>query len=160
MGEQTSTVAVHARDVPPRPKGTIYPAHLAKRVDGRIKAPLGNAFGLKNFGVNLTRLKPGSQSALRHAHTKQDEFIYILEGCPVLATDQGRTNLAPGMCAGFPAGVRNGHHLINESDTDVLYLEIGDRSPGDEAFYPDDDIRVFTGSDGRLTATRKDGTPF
>jgi uncharacterized cupin superfamily protein len=115
---------------------------------------------LNNFGVNLTRLLPGSQSALRHAHLKQDEFVYILEGHPVLVTDEGRTHLAPGMCAGFPANTGNGHHLINESDADVVYLEIGDRLPGDAAFYPDDDLHVVAGRDGKWIATRKDGTPF
>ena len=160
MSERKFPVALHAADVPPRPKGTVYPAHLAKCVEGRIKAQLGNAFGLNNFGVNLTRLLPGAHSALRHAHTKQDEFVYILEGRPTLVTDEGRTALAPGMCAGFAANTRNGHHLINESDADVVYLEIGDRLPGDSAFYPDDDIHVVAGPDGKWIATRKDGTPF
>lgn len=160
MSDPKFPVALNAIDVPPRPKGTIYPSHLAGRVEGRIKAPLGNVFGLNNFGVNLTRLQPGAQSALRHAHSKQDEFVYILEGCPVLITDEGRTPLTPGMCAGFVANSRRGHHLINEFGADVLYLEIGDRSPGDDAFYPDDDIHAFAGPDGKWIVTRKDGTSF
>jgi uncharacterized cupin superfamily protein len=160
MSDQKIPVALNAIDMPPRPKGTIYPSHLAKAVEGRDKTQLGNAFGLKNFGVNLTRLSPGAHSALRHAHTKQDEFVYILEGRPTLITDEGRTALSPGMCAGFPADTGNGHHLVNESTNDVLYLEIGDRTPGDAVFYPDDDIQLSAGADGKWIVTRKDGTPF
>ena len=99
---------------------------------GRVKHPLGELFGLANFGVNITRIAPGGVSSLRHAHTKQDEFIYVLEGQPTLHTDEGRTRLSPGMCAGFKAGTGNGHCLINETQADVLYLEVGDRTPGDE----------------------------
>ena len=107
---------------------------------GRVKRPLGDLFGLTNFGVNLTRLAPGAISALRHAHTKQDEFVYILEGRPTLVTDAGRTALEPGMCAGFKGGSGDAHHLVNETADDVVYLEIGDRIPGDSATYPDDDL--------------------
>ncbi|WP_276402222.1 cupin domain-containing protein [Leptospira levettii] len=95
---------------------------------------------MKNFGVNLTRLAPGAWSALRHAHLLQDELIYILKGTPTLVTETGRFVLSPGMCAGFPAGTGNAHHLINETDDEVLYLEVGDRTSGDVASYPDDDL--------------------
>jgi len=145
--------------VPPRTKPTNYPEPFAARMAGRLKRPLGDLFGLANFGVNLTRLAPGAISALRHAHTKQDEFVYILEGHPTLVTDEGRTTLSPGMCAGFRAGTGNGHHLVNESTTDVLYLEIGDRPPGDGASYPDDDLAVVA-VEGGWKFTRKDGTAY
>ena len=128
-------------------------------MNGRIKHPLGDLFGLANFGVNLTRLLPGGVSALRHAHSKQDEFVYIVEGHPTLHTDEGRTKLAPGMCAGFKAGTGNGHCLVNETSEDVLYLEVGDRTPGDEGSYPDDDIAArFV--DGQWQFTHKDGRPY
>ena len=128
-------------------------------MNGRIKHPLGDLFGLANFGVNLTRLLPGGVSALRHAHSKQDEFVYIVEGHPTLHTDEGRTKLAPGMCAGFKAGTGNGHCLVNETSEDVLYLEVGDRTPGDEGSYPDDDIAArFV--DGQWQFTHKDGEPY
>lgn len=135
-------IAVVALDTPPRNKPSIYPEPFASRMEGRVKRQLGDVFGLKNFGVNLTRLSPNATSALRHAHSKQDEFIYILEGRATLITDEGESLLLPGMCAGFRAGTKNGHHLLNRSDEDVLYLEIGDRSPDDSAFYPDDDIQA------------------
>src|SRR5262252_2358559 len=93
-------VAFRAEEAPPRAKKTNYPEPLASRVAGRLKRPLGDLFGLANFGVNLTRLAPGAYSALRHAHAKQDEFVYVLEGHPTLHTDEGRTRLSPGMCAG------------------------------------------------------------
>ena len=98
-------------------------------------------------------------SALRHAHTKQDEFIYVLQGRPVLITDEGRTQLAPGMCAGFKAGTGNGHALVNESSEEVVYLEVGDRTPGDAATYPDDDLQA-TLVEGSWKFAHKDGTPY
>lgn len=95
----------------------------------------------------------------RHAHTRQDEFVYILQGHPTLHTDEGRSTLAPGMCAGFKAGTGNGHRLINETAEEVVYLEVGDRSPEDEASYPDDDLKAVL-VDGKWRFTHKDGTPY
>jgi uncharacterized cupin superfamily protein len=152
-------IAIHAAEAPPRARQTSYPEPFASRMAGRLKRPLGELFGLANFGVNLTRLAPGAESALRHAHSKQDEFVYVLEGRPTLHTDEGRTLLSPGMCAGFRAGTGNGHHLVNETAGDVVYLEVGDRTPGDEGSYPDDDLRAAL-ADGRWRFTRKDGTPY
>lgn len=126
---------------------------------GRQKRPLGDLFGLTNFGVNLTRLAPNSASALRHAHTKQDEFVYVLQGRPTLQTDEGETPLSPGMCAGFRAGTGNAHCLVNRTDEDVLYLEIGDRTPGDEGSFPDDDLRALLVA-GKWQFGHKDGTPY
>jgi len=154
-------VALIAKEVQPRARKSIYPEMFAARIGERIKRPLGDQFGLTIFGVNLTTLKPGAMSALRHAHTKQDEFVYILEGTPVLVTDEGETQLSPGMCAGFKAGTGNGHHLLNRGTVDVVYLEIGDRTAGDAADYPDDDLRTVKSPDGKSRAfTRKDGTPY
>jgi len=127
---------------------------------GREKRPLGDLFGLKNFGVNLTRLAPGAVSALRHAHSRQDEFVYILEGRPTLVADSGDTLLCPGMCAGFRSGTGNGHHLVNATTEDVVFLEIGDRASDDAVTYPNDDIRAALGSGGKWEFTRKDGTPY
>ena len=152
--------AVRAADMPLRTKPSNYPEPFASRMVGRQKRPLGDAFGLTNFGVNLTRLKPGAQSALRHAHSLQDEFVYVLEGTATLATDAGETVLMPGMCAGFKAGTGNGHCLINKSEADVVYLEIGDRTRGDEASYPDDDIAARMNAYGIWVFTHKDGTPY
>jgi uncharacterized cupin superfamily protein len=152
-------VAVVAADAPPRLKPSNYPEPFASRMAGRDKRPLGDLFGLKNFGVNLTRLAPGGSSALRHAHTKQDEFVYILEGRPTLLTDAGRTALKPGMCAGFTAGTGDAHCLVNETEEEVVYLEIGDRTDGDAVDYPDDDIAVVT-IDGQRRAAHKDGRPY
>src|SRR5215218_9068982 len=131
-----SPIAIVAAEAAARTKPSNYPEPFASRMAGREKHPLGDLFGLTNFGVNLTRLKPGAISALRHAHTRQDEFVYILEGHPTLVTDAGDTPLAPGMCAGFKAGTANGHQLVNRSAADVVYLEVGDRTPGDGATYP------------------------
>jgi len=152
-------VALVAGDVPPRAKSSNYPEPFFSRMSGRVKRPLGDLFGLANFGVNLTRLLPGAASALRHAHTMQDEFVYILEGRPTLVTDAGRTRLGPGMCAGFKGGTGDAHHLVNETAEDVVYLEIGDRTPGDGAVYPDDDIAAVA-VDGKWRFTHKDGTPY
>ena len=142
------------------PKSSTYPPAFAARLAGREKRALGDPFGLKNFGVNLTRLPPGAQSALRHAHGRQDEFVYILEGTPTLLTDAGETMLAPGMCAGFPAGSGDAHCLVNRSAADVLFIEVGDRSAGDSVVYPDDDVQAILGADGKWRYARKDGTPY
>ncbi|MEO8144079.1 MAG: cupin domain-containing protein [Betaproteobacteria bacterium] len=159
MPEAKLPIAALATDVPLRIRPSIYPAKFSHRVAGREKRALGDHFGLKNYGVNLTRLAPGSESALRHAHSKQDEFIYVLQGAATLVTDSGRTVLEPGMCAGFPGGVGNAHHLVNESTDDVIYLEIGDRTSGEDVTYPDDDLQIAT-IDGRRQFAHKDGTPY
>lgn len=159
MSQKTEPAAVNAYAAPLRTKPTNYPEPFASMMSGREKRPLGDLFGLTNFGVNLTRLAPGAVSSIRHYHTKQDEFIYIIEGRPTLHTDEGRTVLSPGMCAGFKAGDENGHHLINETDEDVVYLEMGDRTPGDEGHYPDDDLKAAL-VDGKWKFVHKDGTPY
>jgi uncharacterized cupin superfamily protein len=152
-------VALMAADAAPRAKPTNYPPELAARVAGRVKRTLGDLFGLRNFGVNLTRLGPGAGSSLHHRHSKQDELVYVLEGHPTLITDAGETALAPGMCAGFAAG-GTAHHLVNRTGEDVVYLEVGDRTPGDECTYPNDDVRAALDPNGGWRFTRKDGTPY
>jgi uncharacterized cupin superfamily protein len=153
-------VALVAADVPPRKSKSAYPEQFVSRLRDRRKRPLGDQFGLTIFGVNLTTLPPGAMSALRHGHTKQDEFVYLLEGAPTLITDSGETLLKPGMCAGFPRGTGDAHQLVNRGKSDVVYLEIGDRTLGDEASYPDDDIVAIKTSDGSRKFTCKDGTPY
>jgi uncharacterized cupin superfamily protein len=159
MADHLIPVAIRAADAPPRARASNYPEPFASRMAGREKRPLGEVFGLRNFGVNLTRLEPGAVSSLRHAHTLQDEFVYILEGHPTLCTNAGRTPLAPGMCAGFQAGTGDAHHLLNETAADVVYLEIGDRTPGDSGTYPDDDLQAVR-ADGAWRFLHKDGTPY
>lgn len=152
--------AIDAAEAPVNAKKSNYPEPFFTRMARRVKRPLGNVFGLNNFGVNLTRLLPGGQSALRHAHSKQDEFIYILEGDPTLMTDVGETQLRPGMCAGFKAGSGDAHCLLNRTDKDVIYLEVGDRTAGDTGSYPDDDIQATLEGSGTWRFPRKDGTPY
>jgi uncharacterized cupin superfamily protein len=152
-------VSARAAAVPARQKPSAYPEPFASRMAGREKRSLGDLFGLKNFGVNLTRLAPGSVSSLRHAHTRQDEFIYVLEGHPTLHTDQGTTALGPGDCAGFPASMGDAHCLRNDTTATVVYLEVGDRTPGDEGHYPDDDLKAEM-RDGQWVFLHKDGSPY
>ena len=159
MSDLPKPVAILASDAPVRTRPSNYPEPFASRMAGRQKRPLGDLFGLQNFGVNLTRLAPNAVSSLRHAHTRQDEFIYVLQGCPTLHTDEGRTELSPGMCAGFKAGTGNAHCLINETAEEVVYLEVGDRTPGDEGSYPDDDLKAVL-SDGKWQFIHKDGSPY
>jgi len=146
-----ATVAPHV--------GTGYPPPYKAGVDARERRALGDVFGLANFGVNLTRLPPGCASAQRHWHKLQDEFIYIVEGTPILETSAGEQELRPGMVAGFPAGVADGHRLINRTARDVIYLEIGDRAPGDEVDYPDVDM-IGRDIGGKWKFTRRDGGEF
>jgi len=159
MTDEKRPVAVLAAGVAPRTKPSNYPEPFASQMAGREKRQLGDVFGLGNFGVNLTRLAPGSVSALRHSHTRQDEFIYILEGTPTLITEAGETLLSPGMCAGFKAGEGGGHQLVNRSNAVVVYLEVGDRSAGDTAFYPDDDIEAWHDGDS-WRFRHKNGEPY
>lgn len=148
-----------ASEAPSRPRTSAYPAPFAARMQGREKKALGERFGLANFGVNLTRLQPGGISALRHWHERQDEFVYVLSGRPTLRVDGRAFPLEPGMCVGFPAGRGEGHHFVNETDEDAVYLEIGDRTAGDIVHYPDEDL-VARETGGRWTFTHKDGTPY
>ena len=157
MADARPPTAIHAADAAPRARASGYPTDLAAKVAGREKRPLGDLFGLSVFGVNQTRLAPGAWSSLHHRHSRQDEFIYVLEGAPTLITDAGATLLSPGMCAGFPAA-GTAHHLENRSAADVVILEIGDRTPGDEGSYPNDDLKAAMGPDGRWQYTRK-GVP-
>jgi uncharacterized cupin superfamily protein len=152
-------LAIQAFEAPPRTRHSILPEPFASRMKGRVKHPLGDLFGLKNFGVNLTRVVPGGISSLMHRHTRQDEFVYVLEGELVLVTDEGEVPMKAGMCAGFAAGAR-AHHLVNRSDRDAVYLEVGDRTPGDEVSYPADDLRGTLGEDGQWRFTRKDGSSW
>jgi uncharacterized cupin superfamily protein len=151
----TPPVAIDARSAPVRSPIRTFPEPLASLMAKRERRPLGNLFGLANFGVNLTRLAPGGISAPRHYHSKQDEFVFILEGTPTLIMNGGETELQPGMCAGFKAGSTDAHHLVNKGETDVVYLEIGDRSSDDVVTYADDDIKL----EGKLVV-HKDGSPY
>jgi uncharacterized cupin superfamily protein len=148
---------VRAESVAAPTTKTIYPQPFASQVEGRIKRKLGDVFGLKNFGVNLTQLAPGAVSALVHFHTMQDEFIYILEGAPTLVVGEERFELSAGDCYGFPAGTGVGHQLVNRTTSGVVYLEIGDRTAGDMAAYPNDDLMFTQLLDGRWVLTHKNG---
>jgi uncharacterized cupin superfamily protein len=138
---------------------STYPDPFNRVVAGRSRKRLGNAAGLGQFGVNLTTLKPGAASALRHWHEKEDELVYVLEGEVVLIEDDGETPLKPGDAAGFKANVRNGHHLVNKSNRDAVYLEIGTRAQHERAQYPDVDLLVIRDEQG-ARYTHKDGKPY
>ena len=155
----SSKISISADQVPLRSKPSVYPEPFKSQMEGREKRCLSEVFDLENITVNLTTLEPGAVSALRHYHSACDEFVYILKGSPTLITDEGKEVLEPGMCCGFKAGVPNGHHLVNESDELVLYLEAGDNAPGDSGEYPDDDIRASLGTHG-WEFTHKDGRAY
>ena len=139
--------------------GSIYPQEFQSVVAGREKRALGNAAGLTQFGVNLTTLKPGAASALRHWHEQEDEFVFIVAGEAVLVEDGGETILKAGEAAGFKAGVPNGHQLINRSSHDVVYLEIGTRTNNEVAHYPDVDLALKSEA-GKFAFTHKSGQPY
>ena len=156
----TPPIAIEAALAPLRAQQSTYPKIFVPKLSGREKRPLGGLFGLSHFGVNLVRLPRGAMSALRHAHSRQDEFIYVLEGTPILITDAGETPLARGMCAGFRAGTGDGHHLVNRASENAVYLEVGDRSKGDRVTYPDDDMQAVLDDNGQWIFLRKDGSPY
>jgi len=142
--------------VVPERKGSNYPAPFAELAGARIRQALGNAGGLTDFGVNLTRLPPGAWSSQRHWHTSEDEFVYILSGELTLITDAGEQMLQANDCAAFPKNVPDGHHLINRGAAMAVYLEIGTRSADDSCSYPDIDLHA----DGHAGYRHKDGTPY
>ncbi|MGE8942120.1 cupin domain-containing protein [Leptospira interrogans] len=148
-----------ALSVPESNATSLPPPHRDANMQ-RWNRRLGDHAGLRNFGVNLTRIVPGGQSSYRHWHAKQDEFIYVLEGEAVLITEAGEEVLRPGMCAGFPAGHANGHQFVNRSAQDVVLLVVGDRTTNEVVTYPDIDLHGTTDADGHYTFTRKDGTPL
>lgn len=137
-----------------------YPEPFRSRVLPREKRALGEALGLTAFGVNLTTLAPGKESSMRHHHTREEEFVYVLEGELVLRTDAGEQVLRAGMCAGFPPGTGDAHQLVNRSGAPARYLEVGSRDPADEAAYPDVDLTYRKGPDGRAVYAHKDGAPY
>lgn len=151
---------VFAASEVPETNATSYPPQFRPGVEKRHVRRLGNHAGLQNFGVNLVRIEPGGISSQRHWHTKQDEFVYMVEGELVLETDSGPRVLTAGMCAGFPAANGDGHRLVNRSTSDAVFLVVGDRLPGDEADYPDIDMQFRRASDGQMRFTRKGGTPY
>src|SRR5688500_17361174 len=143
------------------PRSTsMYPEPFRSRVLPREKRALGDALGLTKIGVNLTTLMPGKESSMRHYHTREDEFVLILEGEVVLVTDAGEQTLTPGTCAACPAGATDGHHVVNRSERPARSLEISNRDPEDTAAYPDVDLALERGPGGTLVFTHKDGTPY
>ncbi len=140
-------------------KGTNYPAQFADSTRDRYKRRLGNHGGITNFGVNMVTLPPGAVSALRHHHSLQDEFVYIVSGTPTLITDAGSRIMTAGMCATFPAGNGDGHMLRNDEQEDIIYLEVGDRTRDDTVIYPDDNL-LDTFVDGVFTFTNREGVPY
>jgi len=143
----------------PAVTGSAYPEPFKSRVATRRKQRLGDACGLKNFGVNITTIPAGAMSALRHWHSHEYEFIYVVSGELMLVTNNGEQKLTPGMCAGFPAGKADGHCLVNRTSRDAVYLEVGGRRPEDAVTYPDDDIAGRATPQGRRF-TRKDRRPY
>jgi uncharacterized cupin superfamily protein len=152
----SKTPIVAAADVPLN-KSSIYPQNLRAPFLGRAKRRIGDAVGMKNFGFNITTLEPGAWSSHRHWHTRQDEMIYLLEGELTLVTDQGRQVIKTGMAVGFPANAGEGHNLINDGTTTAVYIEVGDRLPGDEALYSDVDLAAQQNPPS-YRFTKKDGS--
>ena len=141
-----------------RTKG-VYPEPWRAITEGREKAALGDVVGLTQFGVNLTRLKPGAASALRHWHQAEDEFVYVLEGEIMLIEDGGTTVLQRGDAAGFKAGVANGHHLVNKSQCDAVYLEVGTRAKRERAHYSDVDL-ILDRDESGFRFSRRSGEAY
>ena len=139
---------------------SAYPEPFASLMNGRAKRKLGDYFGLTNFGVSLTELSPGAMSALKHRHLKQDEFIFILSGAPILRYGNKEYLMSPGECFGFACASGVAHQLINRSDNLVVYLEIGDRTAGDQVDYPENDLRAEFQENGVWLFLHKDGTPY
>ncbi|RQW64818.1 cupin domain-containing protein [Vibrio viridaestus] len=161
MTEESKHKSPIRADLVPQYEGkAFYPEPFASVVQGRKKRKLGEFFGLNNFGVNLSNLEPNSCSALKHHHSKQDEFIYIVSGNPTLIYGEEKIPMTAGECFGFAANTGIGHQLINQTDQTVTYIEVGDRTPHDSVEYPDDDLALKMDTNGGWRLTHKDGTPY
>lgn len=155
-----STKPIEAMNVAKASPNSLYPEPFASMMNGRAKRKLGDHFGLSNFGINLTELQPGAMSALKHHHVTQDEFIYIVSGEPTLSYGDEEFVMKPGECFGFKKDGGVGHHLVNKSHGLVVYLEIGDRSPGDHVEYPDNDLRAEMENNGSWLFLHANGSPY
>lgn len=143
----------------PGKQGTGYPPPFDEPISGREKRALGVPFNLTNLGINMITLPAGAMSSQRHWHTKQDEFVYMVDGELVLVTDAGEQVMSPGMVVGFAAGVINGHHLVNRSERKASFIVVSDKTPDDEGGYSDIDM-LFVRKDGQDIYVHKDGTPY
>jgi uncharacterized cupin superfamily protein len=155
-----STLPAFDPQIVPETNVTSYPEPFRSDNQQRWNRRLGDYAGLKNFGVTLTRIIPGGQSSHRHAHTRQDEFTYVLDGEVVLETNSGQQTLRAGMCAGFPGGTGDAHRFVNQSDRDCALLVIGDRTADDEISYPDIDMHGRLAPGGAYRFRHKDGRPY
>jgi uncharacterized cupin superfamily protein len=144
----------------PESNGSTYPEPFLPMQKRRFNRRLGDRAGLSNFGVTMTRIQPGGQSSCRHAHSRQDEFVYILEGEATLETNAGQQTMKAGTCIGFPAGTGDAHRFLNKTNSDVVFLVVGDRTAGDEVAYPDVDLAGAPTADGKYRFTKKDGTSY
>jgi len=159
MNQTKSFDVLDPETVSPR-IGSAYPAPFSEPCAARTKHGLGDALGLSQFGVNLVELPPGVWSAQRHWHRREDEFVMVLEGEITLISDEGELVLKPGQVTGFPAGVENGHHLVNRSDAPARYLEVGTRSAAEQVDYPDIDMKMDRKAGGKSAFLNKAGDPL
>ena len=143
----------------PVKSGSIYPDAYAAEMAGRSSLRLGDAGGLTQFGANLVILAAGAKSSLRHWHLNEDEFVMITQGTCTLIDDHGEHNMATGDCAAFPAGTENGHHFVNNTDSEARFLVVGTKAPSETGYYSDIDMMVNMGG-GKAEFTRKDGSPL
>lgn len=151
---------IPAKSIPIAETISFYPEPFASLMEGREKRRLGDHFGLSNFGINQTTLAPGAISALSHHHSKQDEFIYLLEGAATLLHGDAEYPMSSDECMGFKAGAGVASQLVNRSSEPVVYLELGDRTVGDEVEYPNDDLKATQQPDGSWLFAHKDERPY
>ena len=156
----TNHTPIHVTQIPEHRAKSLYPEPFASMVKHRVRRKLGDHFGLTHFGVNYTTLAPGAISALKHYHSRQDEFIDILSGTPTLVYGDDEYLMSPGDCIGFKADSGIAHQLLNRSSADATYIEVGDRLPADTVEYPDDDLALVQGADGVWSALHKNGSPY
>ncbi len=149
-----------ASEIAPQGKNSAYPEPFARLMEGRSKRKLGDHFDLRNFGVNLTELQPGGTSALLHRHTRQDEFIYVVDGEATVICGDAEYTMVRGDCIGFRAGNGIAHQLVNRSNEVLRFLEIGDRTPDDKVDYPNDDIAAEFVVTGHWEFTHKNGLKY
>jgi uncharacterized cupin superfamily protein len=87
------------------------------------------------FDLEHVTLPPGKRNFPHHSHATLWEMYYIISGTAVVRLDDETHEIGTGDSIMCPPGMA--HQIINETDTDVVYLVVSNDPPFGCAFYPD-----------------------
>ena len=135
-----------------------------------IGAPVGKLLGLTRIGIHHERLPPGRRTSYPHAESAEEEFVFVLEGNPDVWIDGTLHRLEPGDAVGFPAGTGICHTFLNNTDSEVRLMVIGEKAKAENRIhYPMNQVyektrkdawtdvtpRVLGGHDGKARAGQR-----